>query len=120
MHDGFPFNVLDVRKKAAITLGTPEESYDLLMFLGAHGRYICREIRRKVDNELAAVGEILDPFAFPHIVEGWMRCCHRGPLMPCAMAQANPTRLDGPPASSPWASSSTRASSSAPSTSSTT
>ena len=129
MHDGFTFNVLDVRKKAAITLSTPEESYDLLMFLGAHGRYMVREIHRKADGELAAVastdvlaeiagkyvgkddpvcairaqagmpsvGEILEPFAFPHIVEGWMRGSHHGPLMPCAQAQANPTRLDGPP-----------------------
>ena len=46
---------------------------------------------------LPSVGEILEPFAFPHIVEGWMRGSHHGPLMPCAMHQANPTRLDGPP-----------------------
>ena len=129
LHGGFTFNVLDVRKKAAITLSTPDESYDLLMFLGAHGRYMVREIRRKVDNEIAAVastdvlseiagkyvgkddpvcciraqagmpsvGEIVEPFAFPHIVEGWMRGSHHGPLMPCAMHHANPTRLDGPP-----------------------
>jgi fructose 1,6-bisphosphate aldolase/phosphatase len=129
LHGGFTFSVLDVRKKAAITLATPAESYDLLMFLGAHGRYMIREIRRSADQELAAVastdvlseiagkyvgkddpvcilraqaglpavGEILEPFAFPHIVQGWMRGSHHGPLMPCAMAQANPTRLDGPP-----------------------
>ena len=129
MHEGFTFTVLDVRKKAVITLACPEEQYDLLMFLGAHGRYMVKEIRRKMDNEIAAVastdvlseiagkyvgkddpvcviraqsgmpavGEILEPFAFPHLVEGWMRGSHHGPLMPVAFQQANPTRLDGPP-----------------------
>ncbi len=129
MHEGFAFTVLDVKKKAVITLACPEEQYDLLMFLGAHGRYMVKEVRRKVDNELAAVastdvlseiagkyvgkddpvciiraqsglpavGEILEPFAFPHMVEGWMRGSHHGPLMPVAFHQANPTRLDGPP-----------------------
>jgi len=129
MHEGFTFSVLDVKKKAVITLACPEEQYDLLMFLGAHGRYMVKEIRRKVDNEIAAVastdvlseiagkyvgkddpvciiraqagmpavGEILEPFAFPHLVEGWMRGSHQGPLMPVAFHQANPTRFDGPP-----------------------
>lgn len=44
-----------------------------------------------------AVGEILEPFAFPHLVEGWMRGSHRGPLMPVPFEQANPSRFDGPP-----------------------
>src|SRR3990172_2498128 len=116
MHEGFTFTVLDVKKKATITLACPEEQYDLLMFLGAHGRYMVKEVRRKADHELAAVastdvlseiagkyvgkddpvciiraqsgmpavGEILEPFAFPHLVEGWMRGSHQGPLMPVA------------------------------------
>ncbi len=44
-----------------------------------------------------AVGEILEPFARPHIVEGWMRGSHHGPLLPVAVKQATPTRFDGPP-----------------------
>lgn len=44
-----------------------------------------------------AVGEVLEPFAHPHIVEGWMRGSHNGPLMPVAVREANPTRFDGPP-----------------------
>ncbi len=44
-----------------------------------------------------AVGEILEPFAFPQIVEGWMRGSHHGPLMPVAVEQSNPSRFDGPP-----------------------
>jgi len=44
-----------------------------------------------------AVGEALEPFAFPHIVEGWMRGSHHGPLMPVPFYEANPSRFDGPP-----------------------
>lgn len=44
-----------------------------------------------------AIGEIVEPFAFPFIVEGWMRGSHHGPLMPVSVAQATPTRFDGPP-----------------------
>ena len=44
-----------------------------------------------------AVGEVLEPFAFPAVVEGWMRGSHHGPLMPVAFDQSNPSRFDGPP-----------------------
>ncbi|MDI6732566.1 MAG: fructose-1,6-bisphosphate aldolase/phosphatase [Planctomycetota bacterium] len=44
-----------------------------------------------------AVGEVLEAFAFPHIVAGWMRGSHQGPLMPTSIKQATPTRFDGPP-----------------------
>ena len=43
-----------------------------------------------------SVGELLEPFAFPHLVSGWMRGSHRGPLMPVAEIDAKCTRLDGP------------------------
>jgi DNA-binding transcriptional regulator LsrR (DeoR family) len=43
------------------------------------------------------VGEALEPFAFPHLVEGWMRGSHHGPLMPVSFKNATPTRFDGPP-----------------------
>lgn len=46
---------------------------------------------------MPAVGEALEPFARPHLVAGWMRGSHHGPLMPCGMMQCNPTRFDGPP-----------------------
>lgn len=44
-----------------------------------------------------ALGEVLEPFSFPHIVEGWMRGSHNGPLMPVGFEDAVPTRFDGPP-----------------------
>lgn len=46
---------------------------------------------------LPAVGEVLNPFAFPYLVAGWMRGSHHGPLMPTSMKDATPTRFDGPP-----------------------
>lgn len=44
-----------------------------------------------------AVGEQLEAFAFPHLVPGWMRGSHQGPLMPVSQEDAKPTRFDGPP-----------------------
>lgn len=44
-----------------------------------------------------AVGEAMEAFAFPHLVEGRMRGAHIGPLMPVPFYEANPTRFDGPP-----------------------
>ena len=46
---------------------------------------------------LPAVGEVLEPWAFPHLVSGWMRGSHNGPIYPCSMSDANPSRFDGPP-----------------------
>ncbi len=51
----------------------------------------------RAQSQFPAVGEALEPFAFPHIVEGWMRGSHFGPLMPVSVADARPTRFDGPP-----------------------
>ncbi len=46
---------------------------------------------------LPAVGEVMEPFSFPHIVSGWMRGSHNGPMMPVSFKYATPTRFDGPP-----------------------
>ena len=48
-------------------------------------------------NGLPAVGEIIEPFATPLIVAGWMRGSHHGPFMPVGLPDANCTRFDGPP-----------------------
>ncbi len=129
MHRGFRFRVLDVVEHKEWILSCPEDMYDLLVLVGATGRYVIENIYRKKDNEVAAaassqrlgliagryvgkddpvmivrcqsgfpaVGEALEPFAFPHLVEGWMRGSHHGPLMPCAFKDAIPSRFDGPP-----------------------
>lgn len=64
------------------------------------GRYVGKDdpvciIRSQ--GQFPAVGEILEPFTSPHIVEGWMRGSHHGPLMPVAINDSNPSRFDGPP-----------------------
>ncbi len=129
LHDGFRFEVHDVKEHRRIFFDTPEESYDLLVFIGAPSRYAIKAVYTKKDNEIAAVssterlsliagryvgkddpvcivrtqsqfpavGEVLEPFATPHIVEGWMRGSHHGPLMPVSVREANPSRFDGPP-----------------------
>lgn len=129
MHEGFIFEVLDVRENRSVSFSCPEELYDLLMFIGAVGRFAVKTVRRKKDGAIAAaastqklsldagkyvgkddpvmivrcqsglpaVGEALEPFVLPHLVEGWMRGSHNGPLMPVAFYEANPSRFDGPP-----------------------
>jgi fructose 1,6-bisphosphate aldolase/phosphatase len=129
MHQGYAFEVIDVREHKKIILNTPEETYDLLVFMGAPGRYAVKRVTSRRSNAVAAassterlshiagryvgkddpamivrsqgdfpaVGELLEPFSFPFIVAGWMRGSHHGPLMPCAIEDAVPSRFDGPP-----------------------
>ncbi|MEX2556116.1 MAG: fructose-1,6-bisphosphate aldolase/phosphatase [Actinomycetota bacterium] len=129
MHDGFAFEVLDLKASQVVRLETPEDYYDLLMLIGAPHRYVIRRIWSRALNIVAAatstqrlsliagryvgkddpvmavrcqsglpaVGEVLDPFAFPHLVGGWMRGSHFGPLMPTSVEDATPSRFDGPP-----------------------
>lgn len=129
MHGGFAFEVHDVKESKKIIFNAPEEIYDMLIFLGAPGRYAVKSIYHRESGEIAAVsstqrlslmagryvgkddpvcivrsqgkfpavGEILEPFASPNIVEGWMRGSHHGPLMPVAVRESNPSRFDGPP-----------------------
>jgi fructose 1,6-bisphosphate aldolase/phosphatase len=129
LHQGFSFEVQDVVEHKKITLNAPEETYDLLIFLGAPSRYAVKRVFSRATGEIAAVsstdrlsfiagryvgkddpvcvvraqgnfpavGEVMDPFAFPLLVEGWMRGSHHGPWMPVGLKDAHPTRFDGPP-----------------------
>jgi fructose 1,6-bisphosphate aldolase/phosphatase len=129
MHEGFRFEISDVREHRKLVLTTPEELYDLLVFLGAPSRYAVKRVFSRATGEIAAVssterlseiagryvgkddpvcivrcqgafpavGEVLEPYTTPYIVEGWMRGSHHGPLMPVALRDANPTSFDGPP-----------------------
>ncbi|MDI6702896.1 MULTISPECIES: fructose-1,6-bisphosphate aldolase/phosphatase [Methanothermobacter] len=51
----------------------------------------------RAQSGFPAAGEVVEPFAFPHLVGGWMRGSHNGPLMPVAQRDATPVRFDGPP-----------------------
>ncbi|MEM3926201.1 MAG: fructose-1,6-bisphosphate aldolase/phosphatase [Desulfurococcaceae archaeon] len=64
------------------------------------GRYVGKDdpvAIVRAQHGLPAVGEILEAFAFPHLVAGWMRGSHYGPLMPVPLRYAKTTRFDGPP-----------------------
>ena len=51
----------------------------------------------RAQSQFPALGEILEPFAMSHLVAGWMRGSHHGPLMPVSLKDARPSRFDGPP-----------------------
>jgi fructose 1,6-bisphosphate aldolase/phosphatase len=129
MHGGFNFEVRDLIDNKKIMFSAPEDIYDMLVFIGAPGRYAIKRIFHKASGQIAAVsstqrlnlmagryvgkddpvciircqsgfpavGEVLEPFAHPHLVAGWMRGSHHGPLMPVPLSQCCPTRFDGPP-----------------------
>ncbi|GAB4277023.1 MAG: fructose-1,6-bisphosphate aldolase/phosphatase [Coriobacteriia bacterium] len=64
------------------------------------GRYVGKDdpvMAVRCQSGLPAVGEVVEPFAFPHAVAGWMRGSHHGPLMPVSVEDDSPTRFDGPP-----------------------
>ncbi len=129
MHNGFTFEVHDVKEHKKIKFNAPEEIYDMLVFLGAMSRYVVKAVYSRdtgniaaasstqklaliagryvgkddpvcivrCQGEFPAVGEVLEPFAAPILVEGWMRGSHMGPLMPTSMRDSTPARFDGPP-----------------------
>lgn len=129
LHQGFRFEVHDIREHKKIFFDTPEEMYDLLMFIGTPSRFTVKHVFSRFDGTIGAVssterlsliagkyvgkddpvlivrsqhqfpaiGEVLEPFRYPWIIEGWMRGSHYGPLMPVAQKQATPARFDGPP-----------------------
>lgn len=51
----------------------------------------------RAQSGLPAVGEVLEGFSKAHLVSGWMRGSHNGPLMPVPVRNAQCTRFDGPP-----------------------
>ncbi len=51
----------------------------------------------RAHSGLPAMGEVLEAFTLPHLVSGWMRGSHTGPLMPVALKDSRCTRFDGPP-----------------------
>jgi fructose 1,6-bisphosphate aldolase/phosphatase len=64
------------------------------------GRYVGKDdpvLLVRAQKGLPAVGEVLSAFAFPHLVAGWMRGSHHGPLMPVRLEDARCTVFDGPP-----------------------
>src|SRR5690606_28864505 len=122
---GFSFEVHDVKHHRKIMFNTPEELYDLLVFIGSPSQFAVKRVVSRLTGEVAAVsstdrlseiagryvgkddpvaivrcqgafpavGEVLEPFTTPFLVEGFMRGSHHGPWMPVSLADANPTRF---------------------------
>ena len=64
------------------------------------GRYVGKDDPTAIvrcQGNFPAVGEVLEPFTTAWTVEGFMRGSHYGPWMPTSVAQAHPSRFDGPP-----------------------
>jgi fructose 1,6-bisphosphate aldolase/phosphatase len=64
------------------------------------GRYVGKDdpvCIVRCQGSFPAVGEVLEPFAAPILVEGWMRGSHMGPIMPVSFLNSTPARFDGPP-----------------------
>jgi fructose 1,6-bisphosphate aldolase/phosphatase len=129
MHNGFIFEVQDVKEHKKIRFNTPEEIYDMLVLIGAPSRFAVKAVYHRDTGDISAVssteklsmtagryvgkddpvcivrtqgsfpavGEVLEPFSAPILVEGWMRGSHMGPLMPVSIADSTPARFDGPP-----------------------
>ncbi len=129
LHQGFSFEVHDLKNHKKIMFNAPEELYDLLVFIGSPAHYAIKRVIARSTGEVAAVsstdklsliagryvgkddptaivrcqnafpavGEVIEPFTTPYIVEGFMRGSHYGPWMPVAVRDANPSRFDGPP-----------------------
>jgi len=55
MHNGFAFEVHDVKEHKKITFNAPEEIYDLLVFIGAPSRYMIKSIYHRDSGDIAAV-----------------------------------------------------------------
>jgi fructose 1,6-bisphosphate aldolase/phosphatase len=55
MHKGFSFEVHDVLECKKIYFSTPEEIYDLLVFIGAPSRYAVKSVYSRDTGEVAAV-----------------------------------------------------------------
>jgi fructose 1,6-bisphosphate aldolase/phosphatase len=89
-----------VQRVTSRTLGEPAAVTSTQRLALMAGRYVGKDdpvMIVRSQSGLPAVGEILEPFSFPHTVAGCMRGSHHAPLMPVPVDQAHPSRFDGPP-----------------------
>ena len=55
MHNGFIFEVHDIMQHRKIRFNTPEEIYDMLVFIGAPSRYAIKAVYHKDSGDIGAV-----------------------------------------------------------------
>jgi fructose 1,6-bisphosphate aldolase/phosphatase len=83
-----------IDKDEAVAVVSTEKLYQIA------GEYVGKDdpvALVRSQSGLPALGEVLEAFAFPHLVSGWMRGSHNGPIMPVSFKDARCTRFDGPP-----------------------
>lgn len=64
------------------------------------GKYVGKDdpvLIVRAQSGFPAMGEILEAFAYPYLVAGWMRGSHAGPFMPVPLKYSKVARFDGPP-----------------------
>lgn len=99
MYIGAParYVIHEVRSKTSDEVGAATSTQRLSLIAG---KYVGKDdpvMIVRCQSGLPAVGEVLEPFAFPYAVAGAMRGSHHAPIMPVSLADAHPTRFDGPP-----------------------
>jgi fructose 1,6-bisphosphate aldolase/phosphatase len=90
----FPKKTSKLPEDEAVAVISTEKLYQIA------GEYVGKDDPVSVvraQSGLPALGEVLEGFSLGHLVSGWMRGSHNGPLMPVAMREAQCTRFDGPP-----------------------
>ena len=89
-----------IKQVTSRELGEPAAATSTQRLAFMAGRYVGKDdpvMIVRCQSGLPAVGEVLEPFAFPHAVAGCMRGSHHAPLTPVATRDAHPSRFDGPP-----------------------
>ncbi|KUO19312.1 fructose-1,6-bisphosphate aldolase/phosphatase [Streptomyces dysideae] len=99
MYIGAParYVIHSVRSKALGEVAAATSTQRLSLIAG---KYVGKDdpvMMVRCQSGLPAVGEVLEPFAFPYAVAGCMRGSHHAPLMPVSVGTAHPSRFDGPP-----------------------
>lgn len=90
----FPKNSSKLNPKEPVSVISTEKLYQIA------GEYVGKDDPAgivRAQSGLPAVGEVLEGFSHGHLVSGWMRGSHNGPLMPVSIKDAKCTRFDGPP-----------------------
>jgi len=90
----FPKNSSKLDSKEPASVISTEKLYQIA------GEYVGKDdpvCAVRAQSGLPAVGEVLEGFSHGHLVSGWMRGSHNGPLMPVSVKDAKCTRFDGPP-----------------------
>jgi fructose 1,6-bisphosphate aldolase/phosphatase len=89
-----------VHRVISKSLGEPAAATSTQRLSLIAGRYVGKDdpvMIVRAQSGFPAVGEVLEPFAFPYAVAGCMRGSHHAPIMPVGIDQAHPARFDGPP-----------------------